>query len=121
MAIRTQNHTMEFTNIKGEIEIKTFTFKQFGTAFNFYSKLMSIQKRTAGNAFDTDFATAIEFFPNVLGREQFEIEGLSKDIDWKSLLDEYFVNDPLALQLLVQEMGFFLYPALKNRIQNVMK
>lgn len=119
--IKTKDYSLEFTNIKGELETKVFTFKQFGTAFNFYSRVMAIQKRSSGNAFEVDFATAIEFFPNVIGKEQFVIEGISKDIDWKSLLDEFFVNDPLALQILVQEMGFFLYPALKNRMQNVAK
>lgn len=98
-------------------EKKEFEAKKTSTPFQYMKDLNKIAEKY-GQGLDGDFALATKYFPQVFGKEQFAVKGLNDDVKFSTQLEEFFINDPMALQELTSEMGFFLNPALKKRIDN---
>jgi hypothetical protein len=46
---------------------------------------------------------------------------MEDNIPFSEMLEEFFINDPGAMQELVLEMGFFLAPAMKKRAEKALK
>jgi len=108
---------IEMMNYKGEWKKESFELKKYGTAFQYERDVRNVAQKY-GDTLDGEIALAVKYFPDVIGKETFLIEGLDSNLKFNEILEEFFVNDATALSKLVAEMGFFLVPALRMRMQN---
>lgn len=107
--------SIPMVNYKGEDVTLTVKLKKFGSAFNFYQRMLAI-RGTCKSDFEADFKAAVEYLPNVVGKEFFVVPGLNPDAAFAVMLEEFFINDPFALQALMGEVSFFLYPAMSRKL-----
>ena len=99
-----------------ELEEKEFVFSKNGiTAFQYQRDANRISHNNS-NPFDAMIELAVLYFPKVFGKEQFKIEGLDDKLKFSEVIEEYFINDPHALEELVNEMGLRLNPSYKKRM-----
>lgn len=107
---------------KGEYGEQEFLFKDCGIkAFQFHRDMSAFTAKYGSNQMELTIATANKYFPKVIGVDRFKIEGLDENIKFSDVLEEFFINDPMALDELAGEMGFFLSPALKMKLENLSK
>lgn len=108
---------IKMTDYKNEYREIEFLLKDVGIkAFQYNREMAKIGERYK-NSFDLAFESGKKYFEKVIGREAFKIEGMSDDIKFPEMLEEFFINDPMALDELSNQVGLFLYPALKNRMK----
>ena len=104
---------------KGEYGEQEFLLKDCGIkAFQFHRDMSAFGAKYGNNQMELTIATANKYFPKVIGKERFKVEGLDESIKFNDILEEFFINDPLALDELAGEVGFFLSPALKMKLEN---
>lgn len=108
---------INYQGIETEYEFK---LKKYGSAFNFYKRMIAI-KNICKSEFEADLKSAVEFLPHVVGKEAFAVPGLADNVKFEEQLEEFFINDPFALQQLMSEVSFFLYPAMSRRFSEIMK
>lgn len=97
-----------------------FLLKDCGIkAFQFHRDMSALGAKFGNNQMELSIATAEKYFPKVIGKERFKIEGLDENIKFSEVLEEFFMNDPMALDELAGEVGFFLSPALRKRLKEV--
>jgi hypothetical protein len=103
---------------KGDQIEAEFLLKNSGIKpFQYHRDLSALANKFGNNNFELTFAMAVQYFPKVIGKDRFKIEGLDDNVKFAEVLEEFFINDPLALDELAGEVGFFLSPALKNKLK----
>lgn len=109
---------INMTNYKGEIVEEEFLLKDTGIKpFQYHRDLSALATKHGNNNFELTFAMAVKYFQKVIGEDRFKVEGLDDKLKFSEVLEEFFMNDPIALDELAGELGFFLSPALKNRLK----
>lgn len=112
--------TLQMVNYAGEEVNLPLKLKKYGSAFNYYQKMLAIRNASKSD-FDADLRAAVEFLPHVVGKEFFEVPGINTDASFAVMLEEFFINDPFALQALMGEVSFFLYPAMSKKFAMLQK
>lgn len=108
---------INMTNAKGEEVEEEFLLKNSGIKpFQYHRDLSALAGKHQNNSFELTFAMAVMYFPKVIGADRFKVEGLDDNLKFADVLEEFFMNDPMALDELAGEVGFFLSPALKNKL-----
>lgn len=99
---------------------KEFELKPYGTPFQAYRDYRAINSKHQGNEFEANFELAMKYFPHVIGKEAFDVAGLDENVKFSERIEEYFINDGVALEQLCNEVVFFLNPSLKSRIEKLL-
>lgn len=108
---------IEMMDHKGNSTEEEFELKPYGTAFSYHRKMSEVARKHGGNEFEMAFNLAAEYFPHVIGRERFKVEGIDDNLKFSEVMEEFFINDPYALEELINEVGFFLAPSMKRRLE----
>lgn len=107
---------IEMVNHKGEEVIEEFELKPYGTPWQYGRDVNEARIKTTGGL-DGDIFLCEKYLPYVVGKDRFVLPGQDPNLKFRDVLEEFFINDPTALQELSQRVGFFLYPAMKKRFE----
>ena len=111
---------IEMMNHKGEWVEEEFELKPYGTPWQYERDVNDARVKTSGG-FEGDLHLCEKYLPYVVGKERYALPGQETNLKFKEILEEFFINDPTAMQELSQRMGFFLSPALKIRYEKRMQ
>lgn len=107
---------IEMLNNKGEWVTETFELKPYGTPWQYERDMHEASVKTS-NSLAADLFLCEKYLPYVIGKDRFMQDGLDSKLKFKEVLEEFFINDSTALQMLSQKVGFFLSPATKIRFE----
>lgn len=110
---------IEMMNHKGDWVEETFELRPYGTPWQYERDMHEASKKTSGGL-NGDLFLCDKYLPHVIGKERFALPGQETNLKFSEILEEFFINDPTALQMLSQELGFFLSPAIKIRFEKQM-
>lgn len=103
----------------GELIEKTFECQPV-TVMELHKKLSIIESRGL-DRFSHNLEVALYLFPRSIGENSFRIEGMDEKAKFKDMLEEYFVEDPYALETLVDKVVGFCMPSLRARAEKLKK
>ena len=110
---------IEMLNAKGDWVEEVFKLKKYGTPWQYERDLNIAASKSTG--FEGDYFMCEKYLPHVVGKDRFKLPGQEDNIKFAEMLEEFFINDPTAMQQLSQDMGFFLSPAIKIRYEKQKK
>ncbi len=86
------------------------------TVLDLHKRLSIIESRGL-DRFSHNLEVALYLFPRSIGENRFRAEGMDDKAKFKDMLEEYFVEDPYALEVLVDKVMGFCMPSLIARAE----
>jgi len=103
----------------GELIDDTFECQPVNV-MDLHKKLSIIESRGL-DRFSHNLEVALYLFPRCIGENRFRAEGMDDKIKFKDMLEEYFIDDPMSLEMLVDKVTGFCMPSLKARAEKMKK
>lgn len=103
----------------GELKDETFECQPIGV-MELHKKLSVIESRGL-DRFSHNLEVALYIFPRSIGENRFRVEGMDDKAKFSDMLEEYFVDDPMALEMLVDKVTGFCMPSLQARAEKMKK